>query len=199
MAARVVPRRRPNLSINALRCTLPVQRVGEAEPTTEGTPHECATEIIPGLFLGAHNDALNFERLRANNIKYIINVTRECDSPDAAEQGFEYIKFPVDDHSDANIAVHFHEAIRWIDRARQENKGVLVHCYRGISRSATIVIAYLIARLGMSFHDSFELVKRKRDIISPNLGFVLALENFQSLLRPPTPVAPVSTPRELEA
>eukprot|EP01012_Entosiphon_sulcatum_P037779 TRINITY_DN4866_c0_g2_i1.p1 TRINITY_DN4866_c0_g2~~TRINITY_DN4866_c0_g2_i1.p1 ORF type:complete len:214 (-),score=34.63 TRINITY_DN4866_c0_g2_i1:255-896(-) len=187
-----VKQRRPNLSINTQQCTLhrqPVQRLGPVEPSDSYHSEDFATEIIPNfLYLGNAWDATNFDLLQKKGIAYIVNTARECDSPDAAQHGIKYLKFDLDDHSDAPISRCFQDAFRFIDEAQREKKGVLVHCHRGISRSATIVIAYLMARNCMSFEESFEFVKRKRDIINPNLGFVLALESFNSALRPPTPV-----------
>ena len=48
--------------------------------------------------------------------------------------------------------------------------GVLVHCQRGISRSSTAVIAYLMERQGYSFYDAADLVCEKRPQVCPNLG-----------------------------
>jgi len=46
-----------------------------------------------------------------------------------------------------------------------------VHCYAGVSRSATIVIAYLMAEMNMGFMDAFSFTKSKRFVVFPNFGF----------------------------
>jgi dual specificity phosphatase 12 len=53
------------------------------------------------------------------------------------------------------------------------NKGgkVLVHCFAGVSRSATIIIAYMMQEHGMNYHSAFKFVKSKRPFINPNEGF----------------------------
>ncbi|RKO91466.1 protein-tyrosine phosphatase-like protein, partial [Blyttiomyces helicus] len=52
---------------------------------------------------------------------------------------------------------------------------VLVHCKAGRSRSATAVIAYLVAHEKLTLRAAYELVKRARPGVSPNIGFMLAL------------------------
>jgi dual specificity MAP kinase phosphatase len=48
---------------------------------------------------------------------------------------------------------------------------VLIHCYAGVSRSATITIAYLMQELGMPYSEAMKYVKSKRYFINPNDGF----------------------------
>ena len=60
----------------------------------------------------------------------------------------------------------------------QENR-VLVHCLAGMSRSATIVIAYLLATTAMTTAEATEFVRSKRRVIRPNYGFVNQLEQYE--------------------
>ncbi|KAE8812548.1 Dual specificity protein phosphatase 4 [Hordeum vulgare] len=48
---------------------------------------------------------------------------------------------------------------------------VFVHCCHGVSRSNSLVIAYLMWREGQSFDDAFQFVKAARGIANPNMGF----------------------------
>ncbi|CAI7826844.1 unnamed protein product [Closterium sp. NIES-54] len=57
------------------------------------------------------------------------------------------------------------------------------YCFTGMSRSATVVIAYLMARKGLSFQEAFAHVKRCRPIAQPNYGFMRQLEKFEAYLR----------------
>lgn len=70
-----------------------------------------------------------------------------------------------------NLMTTFGSAIEFIIQARKMGGTVLVHCYAGISRSATIVIAYLMSEKQMSLPDAFKLVKSKRIVAFPNPGF----------------------------
>ena len=60
----------------------------------------------------------------------------------------------------------------------QENR-VLVHCLAGMSRSVTIVIAYLLATTAMTTAEATEFVRSKRSIIRPNYGFINQLEQYE--------------------
>ena len=57
---------------------------------------------------------------------------------------------------------------------------VLVHCMAGVSRSASVVIAFLIACQGWSLDDAMSFVKGKRKCISPNVAFAEQLASFES-------------------
>lgn len=65
-----------------------------------------------------------------------------------------------------------------IDPARPQ-----VHCAMGISRSATVVSAYLVATTSMQPHEAIEFVQSKREIVCPNLGFRRQLDVYASRLR----------------
>jgi len=60
---------------------------------------------------------------------------------------------------------------------------VLVHCQGGISRSASLCIAYLIQCQGLSYDAAFALVRKARPIIMPNIGFVRQLKDFEESLK----------------
>jgi protein-tyrosine phosphatase len=59
-----------------------------------------------------------------------------------------------------------------LEKCRTEGKNALVHCQLGKSRSATIVIMYLMKHLGMTLREAFKYTKEKRYIVNPNLGFI---------------------------
>lgn len=63
-----------------------------------------------------------------------------------------------------------------------KNKGgrVFVHCQAGISRSATICLAYLMRTNRVKLDEAFEFVKQRRSIISPNFSFMGQLLQFES-------------------
>ena len=56
-----------------------------------------------------------------------------------------------------------------------EGKVVLVHCIQGISRSVSIVIAYLMVFRRMSLRAAYDLVRSQRPRAHPNPGFILQL------------------------
>ena len=59
---------------------------------------------------------------------------------------------------------------------------MFVHCHAGISRSATVCIAYMMRTKKMSVEEAYKFVKSKRPIISPNLHFMGQLLEYQKQL-----------------
>jgi len=70
-----------------------------------------------------------------------------------------------------NLMKHFSSAIAFIREAIQSGGTVFVHCFAGISRSATTVIAYLMSEHSMTFYEAMSFVRKRRHIIFPNIGF----------------------------
>lgn len=73
--------------------------------------------------------------------------------------------------------------IDFIRDAIAKDGKVFVHCYAGVSRSATIVIAYLMFEHGLSYSAAIKLVKSKRPFINPNDGFRKQLLLFEKDLK----------------
>lgn len=127
------------------------------------------SEIIPGLYLGGEETAINKELLKKNNVTTILNVTSHI--PFYHESEFTYYRIPIIDALSVDIKQYFVETFKIIDDTLTENKKILIHCQAGISRSATIVIAYIMKKNKMKMNDAYKLVHTKRTCISPNLGF----------------------------
>ncbi|KAK6180931.1 hypothetical protein SNE40_008895 [Patella caerulea] len=137
-----------------------------------------ASEVLPFVYLGNERDAANLERLQSNNIKYVLNVTSHV--PLYFEnQGIKYRRIPASDSCQQNLKQYFEEAIEFIDDARQNNRRVLIHCQAGVSRSATLTIAYILKHTKMTMTDAYKYVKGKRPIISPNFNFMGQLMEFE--------------------
>lgn len=66
--------------------------------------------------------------------------------------------------------------------AREAGAKILVHCQAGVSRSATITVAFLLQHSRMSMTDAYRFVKSKRQIISPNFNFMGQLLDFEQAL-----------------
>lgn len=84
----------------------------------------------------------------------------------------------MDDRT-VDIRPYLEGASSQIERALRAGRNVLVHCQQGVSRSASIVIAYLIRYRNMSYEAASSLVRHKRACIKPNSGFVTALHEWE--------------------
>jgi protein-tyrosine phosphatase len=126
------------------------------------------SEILPGLFIGSNRNASDKKKLDELGIKKILNMTIECSNhyPDL----FEYKKIMLNDSVEQQLEPYLDDAIKFIEEAMVNKVPILVHCYAGISRSTTVVIAYLCST-GMTLKKAVTLVKEKRPEIEPNVGF----------------------------
>ena len=105
------------------------------------------------------------------------------DHPPLFPSFFTYKVVPVLDSPDANLRTRFPDCIAFIKQAIAKGGKVLVHCFAGVSRSAAVVIAYLMQEHGLSVQAAYGLVRSKRPYIKPNEGFHEQLIQFQRELR----------------
>ncbi|MBN3272019.1 DUS4 phosphatase, partial [Polyodon spathula] len=135
-------------------------------------------EILPFLYLGSAYHASRKDMLDSLGITALLNVSSNC--PNHFEGYYQYKCIPVEDNHKADISSWFIEAIEYIDSIKSFNGRVLVHCQAGISRSATICLAYLMKKKLLKLEEAFEFVKQRRSIISPNFSFMGQLLQFES-------------------
>uniref|UniRef100_A0A3B4BAG4 Dual specificity protein phosphatase 10 n=1 Tax=Periophthalmus magnuspinnatus TaxID=409849 RepID=A0A3B4BAG4_9GOBI len=148
---------------------------------TGALPHSLMpiTPILPSLYLGNEQDAQDLRLLQRLNVGYILNVTTHLPLYHYDTGLFVYKRLPATDSNKQNLRQYFEEAFEFIEEAQQAGMGLLIHCQAGVSRSATIVIAYLMKHTWMTMTDAYKYVKTRRPIISPNLNFMGQLLEFE--------------------
>ena len=147
------------------------------------------SEVIPNfLYLSSYNAAKNKNLLEKYKITHILNCAADfCENIYEQENKYTYLSFYLKDHVLENIECIFYECIKFIENAKEKGGRVLVHCIQGISRSVTIVMAYLIFKNKFTYDKAFNIVQNKREISSPNFGFSIQLQNFyMRLYEPPS-------------
>lgn len=137
-------------------------------------------EIIPGkLYLGDRFQAECESVFQDLKITHVVNATEGV--PNKFEsRGVQYLRVGVQDTEDAKISFHFNKAHAFIDRHlnRVEPTVVFVHCAQGVSRSATIVLMYLMRKFDWSFEFALKYLKSHRIVVEPNPGFSRQLRSF---------------------
>ncbi|KAI3363142.1 hypothetical protein L3Q82_011797 [Scortum barcoo] len=95
----------------------------------------------------------------------------------------QYLGVEADDKPTFNISQYFCPATQFIHEALSypQNK-VLVHCVMGRSRSATLVLAYVMMKHSLSVVDAIEHVRQRRCIL-PNHGFLKQLRALDITLQ----------------
>lgn len=133
------------------------------------------------LFLGNQDDAINPAFINEHTITRFIHVCRDCRCV-YSEGDPNHLRIAINDSPNENIRNYFEEAIQFLAKAKSDGAHVLVHCYAGISRSPTIVLAYLIND-GREYSEAVRFLKEKRECIDPQLAFLGALLNFERTIR----------------
>mmetsp|Transcript_30460 Transcript_30460/g.5507 ORF Transcript_30460/g.5507 Transcript_30460/m.5507 type:complete len:105 (+) Transcript_30460:2-316(+) len=102
----------------------------------------CIDRVIEGVYVGNEPAAKRRAILKQNGITHILIAG--CNLHAHYPQNFTYKIINVHDTSSTNIQQHFDDCNQFIDQALSQNGRVFIHCYQGISRSSTIMIAFLM-------------------------------------------------------
>ena len=135
-------------------------------------------QITEKLYLGNMYAAFNKKKLEFLKINKVLTVMGNFGNHYPKNTIIHKI-IDIEDSINSNIIQYFKECLYFIDG----NNKVLVHCAAGISRSATIVIAYIMWKQKKTYVEARKFVASKRKVIAPNIGFVEQLRLFDDLLR----------------
>lgn len=139
------------------------------------------TQITENIYLGNKVIAKDTELLNELGITHIVNCAEELEYilDNYNDENFDWLFLPMIDCSETgNVEDYIDLAISYINDAVKNNNKVLVHCAAGISRSSSIVIAYLMYKNRKSFNDTFCYVKDLRPCCKPNSAFIDQLSNY---------------------
>ncbi|KAH9249460.1 hypothetical protein BASA81_012822 [Batrachochytrium salamandrivorans] len=156
---------------------------GPAFPEIQGESSECS-EIMPHLFLGGNLVARDLNLLKHNSITRVLNVASGV-IPNYFSGELQYTSFELIDAPREEIDHFILHAIAEIEDCISSGENILVHCHQGISRSATLVIAYVAWKLDLDVASALGYVKARRSIVSPNQGFLNQLAKFETRRRKP--------------
>ncbi|PKA46263.1 Protein-tyrosine-phosphatase MKP1 [Apostasia shenzhenica] len=138
---------------------------------------ECS-KVADHVYLGGDSVARNREILRQNGITHVLNcVGFVC--PEYFKSDLGYKTLWLQDNPNEDITSILYDVFDYFEDVREQGGRVLVHCCQGVSRSTSLVIAYLMWREGQSFEDAFQFVKAARGIANPNMGFASQLLQCQ--------------------
>lgn len=135
---------------------------------------------------------IDLHLLKSNGITHIVNAGNtfkrihslidECIVATGISNVFEthfiYLNVNLLDLPDTNIRYHFDSVFGFMNEAVEQGGSVLVHCNAGVSRSATLVIAYIMKHQKLRFEHAFDKVKGVRPSVRPNEGFLKQLHDY---------------------
>jgi protein-tyrosine phosphatase len=129
-------------------------------------------KITEKIYLGNEDGQRDLEKLTSLGVTNILNCAAFVENfhPDK----FIYENLNMEDSILEDLSKYLPKAYEFIDKSEV----VYIHCQAGISRSAAIVIAYLMMKRKINFEDAFELVRNSRKSINPNSGFINQLKSL---------------------
>ncbi|KAK3246224.1 hypothetical protein CYMTET_44231, partial [Cymbomonas tetramitiformis] len=118
--------------------------------STRGAPRNFPSEIMHDfIYLGTLEHAEDVGLLKDMGIKRVLtihNIPENLELP----KSFKHLRMTLADVEGENISQYFEESFSFLEKARRKGDAVLVHCGAGVSRSATLCIAYLIQKEGLN-------------------------------------------------
>ncbi|XP_069687250.1 serine/threonine/tyrosine-interacting protein-like isoform X2 [Periplaneta americana] len=164
-----------------------IPQVQDSEEWTY-TMRRTMQEIVPGLFLGPYSAAMKskLDLLKHHGITHIVCVRQDIEAhfirPNFPDK-FKYLILDIADTVTENIIQHFPKVRQFVDESVTSGGKTLIHGNAGISRSAALVLAYIMEKYGLSCKDAFALVQQRRFCINPNEGFMAQLTEFEPIYK----------------
>lgn len=134
------------------------------------------SQILPNLFLGNRNAAKEFP------CDVMVSAMEEDEYEDylvVDRPNVEWHRFLVEDSNEFEISEIFGSVHSILQSALKQNRRVLVHCVGGISRSPTLVAAFLMMEHGWTRRQAIEFISKRRLGICPNDGFQNQLKSLE--------------------
>lgn len=130
--------------------------------------------IIDNLYLGSAFNAASYYKLKeVYKIKIVINATKEISN--YYPKDFEYKKYDLADVNEDSVADHLEDAYKFINKNNKKN--ILVHCFMGASRSASLVSYYIMKKYNKSLDEAIQFILERRKIVNINTTFAQELKD----------------------
>lgn len=132
-----------------------------------------------GLFLGGMEGASDRDQLKQRGITHVVNAANYDAFPKSYHPGaFQYLILGCADVPTQDLSQFFHKTNTYISEALRQGGAVYVHCYAGVSRAPTLVMAYLMFHTRLSLREAMSVCLRARPQVRPNYGFMQQLEAY---------------------
>lgn len=154
------------------------------------SPVPAMSLVAPSLYVGDAHAASSLAGLHAAGITHVLNCTslpNPLEGQPGAPTGSFYMQLGLMDNTSdlPRMQEALGTGVEFISHALSSGGTVLVHCHRGVSRSATLAIAYLVRALQQPAEVVFEMLRTKRRVIDPNLGYWISLTEWERRVLPP--------------
>ncbi|CRL06608.1 CLUMA_CG019505, isoform A [Clunio marinus] len=147
------------------------------------------SEVLPSLYLCGACAIVRPETIENLGIKFVVNATVELPDTPLPDKRPDYMRVAMKDSRESNLIEYFDEVADKIEKTRQQDGKSLVHCVAGVSRSVSLVLAYLMKYADMSLKNAFAHVRSVRPQVRPNVGFFKQLIEYEQRLHGCTTVS----------
>jgi len=159
-----------------LGCSLKASLNTKVEIATHNTNVPSAI-IDDFLFLGNLDNARKECTVKEFGIQYLLSILSDDEEdPEITYHGHQRLLLKAQDTEGEDISKLFGPACQFLQKVHAKNARVLVHCVAGRSRSASVVLAFLMRHWRMALSDAFAYVKEKRPCVLPSDSFWRQLE-----------------------
>ncbi|EKX46104.1 hypothetical protein GUITHDRAFT_86883 [Guillardia theta CCMP2712] len=160
---------------------IPLASVFSPDAGTQEDRDSVSCIVAGKLYLTNFRGVERTDELKKLNIRHIVCVNEQNNEfPDQ----FNYFNIDtLEDQEDHDATVHFSAVKKFTDESLAKGGAVCFHCAAGISRSTTMMIAYLMASNGMSLFDAFRLTYSRRRVAWPNRSFMQQLIQYETKLQ----------------
>ncbi|XP_023266399.1 dual specificity protein phosphatase 13-like, partial [Seriola lalandi dorsalis] len=143
-------------------------------------------QVWPNLYIGNEVAARDKGTLHSLGITHIVNAAHGSQHVNTGPRFYrdmtvDYYGVEADDAIHFILSPFFYPTARYIRAALAMGGRVFVHCLMGVSRSATLVLAFLMIVEGLRLQEAVAAVRPHRDI-SPNPGFLQQLRSLDMSL-----------------
>lgn len=159
--------------------TMEVTSTGGLGYIVDTKPDFTVAQVLPGLLMGSQDVANSLPLLQEHGITHILSLGIHI----PRLEGYNYIFVESLDLPEFSIIDIFDLCFEVIDSVRKQGKTIFVHCNAGVSRSASLVIAYLMKTSGMHLTAAHDFLKSLRPCIKPNAGFMEQLMLYEKSLK----------------
>lgn len=129
------------------------------------------TKILPHLYLGTYEDAINETQLKTKKITHILSLIGKRSPVDFVQ----HKQIPMHDRGISNLKLVLKKASKFLEQGQQDGNNVLVHCQCGQNRSATVVTAVLMENTKKTLYRAHRIVKSLRPVVQINKGYAKQL------------------------
>lgn len=143
------------------------------------------SQIFPNLWIAPADTVRNADFLQENGITHVLNCAAE--EPTRYPDPYLVIhKVPLTDDNDPHAFAQLLEAgIKLAIWLSDPMSRVVVHCKAGISRSVSVILAWLIVHREFTFDDAYTYVQSRRMFILPNPHYIRILRALAGEQVPP--------------